>query len=221
MTARLVGTPLYADEGSNVIHLGGSYIHRFWDGNSEAGNPRFRERPRSQLAQRFVDTGTVGLNHGDILNLEAAGVFGPLALQTEYTNTWGSGAGTQRDVHLWGAYFQASYFLTGEHRVYDHGVGRFRRVKPANSFNPAKGGWGAWEIAARFSYLDLNDRDVTGGELWDITAALNWYLYPNLRWMLNYVHANVSDRVADLGDDGFQGISGAADIVQMRFALDF
>jgi phosphate-selective porin OprO/OprP len=224
LAARLVGVPLYSGEGENLIHLGASYVHRFMDWTA-GGNLRYRRRPSSHLAQRFVDTrnsltGIAGADiqagDSDILNLEAAGVFGPFSVQAEYTNSWVNGGGLQDNLHFWGLYAQASWFLTGEHRPYDLGNGRFGRLKPKNYFNPAEGGWGAWEIAARYSYLSLRDRNVRGGRLWDVTAALNWYLYPNFRWMLNYVHAHVGDRVS-----GAQTIRGGADIVQSRFALDF
>ena len=36
-------------------------------------------------------------------------------------------------------------------------------------------GLGAFEIAARFSYIDLNDKDITGGKLADVSFAFNWY----------------------------------------------
>lgn len=49
-----------------------------------------------------------------------------------------------------------------------------------------------------------------------MTAALNWYLYPNFRWVLNYVHGDVRNRVS-----GDQGIRGGADLVATRFAFDF
>ena len=71
-------------------------------------------------------------------------------------------------------------------------------------------------MAARYSYLDLNDQDIRGGTLWDVTAGVNWYLFPNLRLMWNYVHGDVRDRV-DEGDP----IDGAGDIFQMRVQLDF
>jgi phosphate-selective porin len=36
----------------------------------------------------------------------------------------------------------------------------------------------------------LNDDDVRGGIESDVTAAVNWYLYSNLRLMLDYVWAH-------------------------------
>jgi phosphate-selective porin OprO/OprP len=120
-------------------------------------------------------------------------------------------------------YAFVSYFLTGEHRPYDLGNGRFGRVKPRANFDPTRGDWGAWEIATRYSYLDLNDRDLTGGRLWNLTAGINWYLYPNLRLMFNYVYADLDDRVSTnpTAPPATLGASGAGNIFQMRAQIDF
>lgn len=219
IAGRLSGTPIYSDNGEHVLHLGAGYIHRFLDASGD--NLRFRARPAAHLAQRFVDTQFFGAFETDILNIELAYVHGPFSVQTEFTNIWIEGAGRQRDLEFRGAYAFVSYFLTGERRVYDLGKGRFGRVKPKANFNPRRGDWGALEIAVRYSYLDLVDRNIDGGDLWDVTAGINWYLFPNLRWMLNYVHADVSDRVAVTTGPLATPIDGAADIVESRIQIDF
>jgi phosphate-selective porin OprO/OprP len=58
---------------------------------------------------------------------------------------------------------------------------------------------------------------VKGGKVWDVTAGLNWYLFPNARVMLNYIHSQVDDRLTALDPD----LDGSADIGQMRFQIDF
>ena len=47
--------------------------------------------------------------------------------------------------------------------------------------------------------MDLNDAGITGGEIDNITAGLNWYLNPNTRMMFNYVFSQV-DRTTFDGD---------------------
>jgi phosphate-selective porin OprO/OprP len=215
LSARLVGAPLYSEDGAKVVHLGGGYIHQFRF-DQQGALLRYRQRPETHLAQRWVDTTRFNANDSDVVNLELAGVWGPFSAQAEFTNSWVTGGPGQRNSQFWGTYAFVSWFITGEHRNYDLGKGRFGRVKPKANFNPAKGDWGAWEVAARYSYLDLNDQDIRGGTLWDVTAGVNWYLYPNLRLMWNYVHGDVRDRI----DDG-DPIDGAGDIFQMRVQLDF
>ena len=181
-----------------------SYTHQ----NYEEDEIRFRARPESHLAPRVVDTRTIPAEHGDIVGAEVAWVHGPFSLQGEYVHAF-----MQGDRHWVGdpdfcaASVQASYFLTGEHRPYKTSNGTFDKVKPLEPFSK-DGGSGAWEVAARYSYLNLSDDGVRGGRLKDTTLGLNWYLNNNLRIMWNYVHANPSD-------------GGDANIFQMRLQLAF
>ena len=39
----------------------------------------------------------------------------------------------------------------------------------------------------RFSYLDLNDKAIQGGQLYDWTVGLNWFLSPNMKVQCNYI----------------------------------
>jgi phosphate-selective porin OprO/OprP len=221
LAGRLVGVPLYADDGEKVVHVGLGYIHQFRDG--AADNLRYRQRPEAHLAQYWVDTESFAAADSDILNLELASVCGPFSAQAEFTGDWVRGAQGARDATLWGMYAYVSYFLTGEHRPYELGEGYFGRVKPKANFNPARGDWGAWEVAARYSYLDLTDRDLAGGKLWDVTLGVNWYLYPNLRLMLNYVYGSVDDREGTnpAPPPALLGVGGSGNIVEMRAQIDF
>lgn len=214
---RVSVVPLYSENGDTVLHLGAGFLHRELDPSS--GNLQFEERPEAHLAQRFVDTEDFPAFRAEVLNLELAYVYGPFSLQSEFTNTWVDGAAGQENVEFRGAYAFVSYFLTGEHRVYELGKGAFGRVKPKANFDPANGDWGAFEVAARYSYLDLVNKDISGGDLWDVTAGLNWYLFPNLRAMLNYIHADVSNRVSTSGAGG--PIDGTSDSVLARLQIDF
>ena len=83
-------------------------------------------------------------------------------------------------------------------------------VKPKKNFKWGES-LGAIELAARYSALDLADEDISGGRLQDTTVGVNWYLNPNMRIMLNYVHSEADAR----GEDG------SADLVGMRFNIFF
>jgi phosphate-selective porin OprO/OprP len=209
ITGRITGLPWYDEErkGARLLHLGlsGSYV----DSNNDAA--RFRTRPEAHLAPRYVDTVTAltGVEHSWHGGAEAAVVFGPFSAQAEYFQAMVSSDVGSPTYH--GFYVFASWFITGEHRPFRRSTGVFDRIIPRRNFNPAEGGPGAWEVAVRYSYVDLNDEGLDGGRLNDITAGVNWYLHPNTKIQLNYVNAMV-DR------DTFHG---RAHIVQGRFALDF
>ena len=203
VTGRLAGLPWYLDGGEKLLHLGFAYSRQ----GRRLDLLRFRERPESHLAPRFVNTGFLNVDSIDLFGTEAAIVYGPASVQTEFIRSsvsQRSGA----DVHFSGFNVQGSYFLSGEHRKYDPTVGVFGRLKPKRNLFAEQGAAGAWELAARYSFIDLDDQDVLGGRMDNFTLGLNWYWNPNSRMMWNYIFANVES----VGD---------SNILQMRFQVDF
>lgn len=215
LTARVTGLPWYADKGERLLHLGLSYSHQFRkEPDRNLAGARYRARPESFLTDdRLVDTGDLFTDGQDLITPELAVVSGPLSFQGEYFHAFVDAA---EDLQFWGYYIYGSYFLTGEHRSYDTSRGDFSRVRPKKNFNPREGGWGALELALRYSYIDLNDGAVRGGKETDFTAGLNWYLGPEVRLMLNYIQARVKDRATPPAVD-----NGRASILQGRFQVDF
>ena len=204
VTGRLTGLPWYEEDGRKLLHVGLAYTHQNYDDDEF----RIRSRPESHLAPNLVDTGTFPAEYGDLIGTEAALVYGPFSLQAEYVHSFIEGrTHFVGDSTFCAASVQASYFLTGEHRPYSTSSAAFDRVRPKENFTP-DGGSGAWELAARYSYLDLNDGPVRGGRLDDFTLGVNWYLNPNARVMWNYVFANPSE-------------GGDANMFQWRFQLAF
>lgn len=188
ITARITGLPWYEDEGRKLLHLGAAMTHRNFDDDMI----RIRARPEAHLAPRVVDTGRFSAEYADIIGGELAWVHGPFSLQGEYVKGFYEGRSRWTgDPTFSAASVQASYFLTGEHRPYKRSAGAFDRVKPKKNWGK-DGGPGAWELAARYSWLDLSDAGVEGGRLNDITLGVNWYLNPNVRTMWNYIWADPS-----------------------------
>jgi phosphate-selective porin OprO/OprP len=211
-SGRITGLPYYEDKGTKLIHTGFSYAYK----NAFENEFSFDSHPEIRLADDFVDTGSFKADLANLINPELAIVYGPFSLQTEYTfadinrkrSTTGSNVFT-------GFYVYGSYFLTGEHRKYETKKGAFGRVIPNKNFYWGKG-MGAIELTARYSELDLSDRDIDGGRLQDLTLGINWYLNPNTRVMLNYVRANVDRLVSSVRLD-----DANADLLSMRFQIDF
>jgi phosphate-selective porin OprO/OprP len=201
VTGRITALPIYNDKGASLLHVGAAYSHRNPDDSYS-----FDASPEAHLADDFVDTGSIAGDRVDLLGFEAAWVNGPFSLQSEYI-TADATRFTGSDVRFDGYYVQASYFLTGEHRSYKKSEAAFSRIKPKKNYKSG-GGCGAWEVKARYSELDLNDGNITGGELDNVTAGLNWYLNPNTKIMWDYVHAD-RERI------------GQADMFMVRFQFDF
>lgn len=186
----------------------------------------------------FVNTGNLGVSTYNLLGTELLWVRGPLSVQSEvmvnFVNQAANIVGTQNQAGgsmavLPGMYAQAGYFLTGEHRPYDRKSGQIDRVVPIRNFEPWRGdgmsGWGAWEAAGRFSYLDLNDKNIRGGRIHDYTAGLNWHLNPNWKIQANYIYA-VSDYAYAGGDPATNVPAGTflgnhTSIFDLRCQVDF
>ena len=202
-TTRLAGTPMFEDGGRKLVHLGIAYSRQ----NSFFDLLRFRERPEAHLAPRFLNTGVFEASKYQLMGIEGAFVTGPFSAQGEYIHNWAD-ATARGNPRFKSGYVQGSFFLTGENRLYSQSKAVFDRPRPAKNFFNGTGGFGAWEVAARYSKLDLNDALIVGGEMNNFTFGLNWYLNPNTRWTFNYVLSDV------------KGLDHA-NIFQMRFYVDF
>ena len=98
---RLVGVPLYEDDGEKVVHLGFSYSHQFRGGSDFM--LRYRQRPESNLAPYLANTGsTIPTNDINLINPEIAVVWGPAAFQTEYMRSFVNGDDGMRNSTFWG-----------------------------------------------------------------------------------------------------------------------
>lgn len=164
---------------------------------------RFKNTPEVDVdGTTLIDTGDIFAKHANVVGLEFAAQRRNLYLQAEAFHFRGEretppGLG---DAHFNGLYVQGSWILTGENRRFDQSRGAFwfpKANKPLGG-----GGWGAWEVAARYSRMDLNDREgalgepppdegVRGGDQSIWAAALLWYPRPRVRLMLNYLHVAV------------------------------
>jgi phosphate-selective porin OprO/OprP len=202
-TARVTGLPYYNEDGSSYVHLGVGVSHRNPTGDSLS----FGSKPEANLAPTYISISSLPADDVDLLGLEAAWVSGPLTVQSEY-RTAAVDAPGQSDKDFDGFYAQASWFLTGENRPYRKSSGGYGAVKVKDNAFSKDHGLGAWELAARYSTLDLTDGTVDGGALDDVTLGVNWYLNQNTKVMVNYV-------MADLEPAG-GGADGTTDILEFR-----
>lgn len=206
ITGRVTFSPVHTD--AQVVHLGAAGSWRKTDGGDSL---RLRQRPDSHVTSiRLVDAGSFDVDDFLRVGVEGAAVYGPFHVQGEYLHLDASrNIATNQDVGFGGWYAEAGYFLTGESRPYKFEKGAFDNLKPRSVVG--QGGIGAWQVAARYSDLDLSDEDIDGGEEKNITVGLNWYPTANMRLMANYVN------VLDL-DGGPFAAAGADDlnVIQVR-----
>jgi phosphate-selective porin OprO and OprP len=113
-----------------------------------------------------------------------------------------------------------SYFLTGEKSTYNS-------FTPKSTFHVGSPGWGAWELAVRFSELKIDDEAFAGGaeSFADPTTAarraraagvgINWWLNANVKWVIDY-------EVTSFDGGGTRGTDRPNErALTTRFALTF
>ena len=188
VSGRFTWLPYY-DEPSNgryLIHTGLGVLHT----ENFDDTVRFRARPQVHEGPFLIDSGSLGSPRYTVGNVELATVWGPLSVQSELFAT-NVELNSGDNANLYGYYVYASYFLTGENRIYErfgqHGA-QFGRTVPYTNFFLVPGcvGSGAWEFKIRTSYLDLEQ--VDRGQYQDITAGFNWYWSDRIRVMFDWIH---------------------------------
>jgi len=216
-------TALLVDhDEQGIVHLGGAYT--MMDPANDA--VQYRAQPEMFLAETggaafvpdgvpstfppFVDTGVIPTDQAHLFGAELATTYGSFHAQSELIYAVVNRK-ADSTVSFFGVYGQAAWILTGEHRPYKRDQGVLGRVKPNRPFTRC-GGIGAWELAGRWSHLDLNDDTVQGGRLTDLTLGLNWYVNDFTKFQFNYIHAFLNSPI--------NGNSNA-DILGLRAQVDF
>ena len=165
----------------------------------------------------LISTGAIAnVSGAQVYSVEAAATYGPLFFQSEYfwfnvdrNAATGLPPFGAPSLKFEGGYAEAAYVLTGETRRYNAASASYAGIAPTNPFSLSGGGWGAWEIAGRYSTIDLNDRlgfanGIAGGRQTIYTLALNWYANRNVRFLFDYLHGNIAKQVSptNFGDAG-------------------
>ncbi len=211
VSARATVAPLH--DAGRVLHAGVSaYRTDLSNGNAAF---RVRARPDNHLITPLMDTGSAAAKDITFVGAELAAVWGPFTAQTE----WGRQTVDYQLLpksDFWGGYGQVAWVITGELRPYSVAKGNFGRIQPRHSLND--GGYGAFELALRYSHLDLNDGAISGGvqDLW--TLGLTWYPTPYVRLLANWSRFDIRDgfTVMPLGSPDHKG-----DVFGIRAQVDW
>jgi phosphate-selective porin OprO/OprP len=182
---------------------------------------------------RLANTGALPVRHLAQWGVEAAGNYGSIFAQAGYYGfeverapvafkvfTSSSTSATQivqpsnNSLNAW--YVQASWFPTGEQKPYNVANGSFTAPKVLKPLGFGEdSGWGALELAGRFSDLNLNSHALDtsnfitawsgpstrtftffnterGGDQRILTAELNWYPNNFVKFGFSYQYIQVS-----------------------------
>ncbi len=217
-------------------HIGAAYDFSEMTANTAAGStttlpfyqakttPEFGPLGSPETAQNFgqafaatpafVDTGKYQAKNFNMYGLETVYQAGATSFQAEWMVTMVDSV--VGPIFYNGAYAQIAYRLTGEHRVYYKKMGAFGNPVPFSDFISLKPGgiqsWGAWEVAYRWSYVDLrNPASLNGhylagtsgagaGLLNDSTLGLTWFMNENLKIQVNWIHAMLQNTAKGFSD---------------------
>ncbi len=194
-SARFTTAPLH--RSARIVHLGIAGTYREPDADREV---RFRARPEAHLVDEpLLDSGRIGnVEHQLGAGLEGAVQIGPWLVQGEYIRADVDRRGGRAGAHVDGWYVAGSWLIGAAPRRYDVARGTFGGVRPLGPF-------GAWELAARASGLDLTDTPRHGNRAVDVTVGVNWYPIRGVRMMLNWVHVALEGAGGDADFDPLQG----------------
>jgi phosphate-selective porin OprO/OprP len=183
---------------TTVLHLGATAtLDKPENGKSIGPSVRFvgRKGPSQAMGTTTEEQSSYGI--------ELAGKVGPFYGQGEYVmSDFEQVAGDDQEVDTY--YVQASWLITGETKPYDVKKGVFKNPKP-------NGKMGAWELKVRYDVIELDtgaaQRDVT-----QLGAGVNWYVNPNVRFMLEYLKG-------DNEPQGGQDVSGSVIATRAQFSF--
>ncbi len=227
-TARIFTTPFIDSDSALAglgFGLGGTWTDYTGERNLDFTGTSSADATRNGLPsyvtdgqQTFFRYGSAAVADGKRVRFspQASYYYGPFGLITEYarvnqdvsllTNTNSNTAtvispNTDKKLSHDAWQVAVSYLITGEDAS-------FKGVKPKQDFDLDKGGWGAWELVARYSEINLDDdtfknkagtsysngtyanlsESAKSAKTW--TAGVNWYLNSNAKIALNYSHTS-------------------------------
>jgi phosphate-selective porin OprO/OprP len=240
LVGRLAWLPVSEDHAHLLVGVNGTYIIKLPElvayglpnlsntpGASALNSISLSEVPELTFDSNgytLTSTGALNANHVSQWGLETAGnwqsVYGQAGYygfevdrsQLAYATTSGTRIVQPNADHFSGWYLQGTWLLTGEERLYNPATGAFTPPKVENPLNFDNGTWGAFELAARYSDLDLNDHvsdtsnvvianaagapagthtydfynTVRGGDQRIFTAGVNWYPNNAIHFAFNY-----------------------------------
>ena len=212
VVGRLAGRPLYGEDWNLHVGFSGSYMFQPPQNNIDqpgdgVHNIQLRDRPELRIdMNRLIDTGVIDTDTADTWGFELGGSWRNFMVQGEYVRI-DVDRRFDDTLHFQGGYVEGSWVITGEQRKYNAGNAAFARPVPAHPFDPIKGerGWGAWELAARYSVTDLNDDNVNGGNQQVYGMSLSWYPNALVRFILQGDYVDVDRQNAagttEIGQD--------------------
>ena len=164
---------------------------------SLSDQPELRIDPTTLVNSGTIGTAVNPVTGGSVFDVESAATLRNFFYQGEYFHYTVDRKGLN-DASFDGGYAQASWIITGENHKYNSPSGSYTRVVPMHPFSMKEGQFGAFEVAARVSYIDeitnytprlslaSQPNAINGGRQAGYTLGVNWYPNSVVRFMLDY-----------------------------------
>jgi phosphate-selective porin OprO and OprP len=224
MVGRLAGRPYYDEDWNFHFDVSGENV--FHPNINASGTPgvsretlNFGDRPEDRAADqnKLINTGSLSSSSANVIGGEIAINWRNLLLQGGYyriNDIQSKLPGVPAPgLSFNGGYVEAGWNITGEPFRYNVGSAAFARPRVDDPFiineNGFSPGTGAWQLAARYSLMNLNSnvtpglsQSVTGGVFGGyqriLGAALSWYPNDWIRFELQFQYTQV-DRLNSAG----------------------
>lgn len=131
----------------------------------------------------LIDTGDITAKNFWVGSSGITWQNGPISATGEYEHDYVNRANSLGNLNFDGYYLDASYFLTGESRTFNFGYSGYVGI------SKVRHSYGAWQLSTQFSYLNLGDRDVQGGEEKNASLGLNWYPVNHVKYQFVYIRS--------------------------------
>jgi len=191
--ARVAFAPI--NNNDMIAHVGVAGVWERPDNNNWIVD--YAAEPETKIGDvEILDTDLIKkTSHTFRTGFEGAFVYKCFHLQGEYQMVNVNRFDDLPTASFSGGYVYLTYSLTGESRPWDPTQGEFGQLRPNEP------GFGAWEIALRFSHLNLSDTDalILGGRANNYTIGLNWYPNANIVAQLNYTMVENSENTTGQG----------------------
>lgn len=201
--------------------------------------PELRVDPTSVLTTGgALGTAANPLNDVEVYGIGAIAEWRNFLLDGEYYRIDVNRQGLATNTFT-GGYIEGSWMLTGEQKKYSPTAGTYLRPVPEHVFLPFDGSCcGAFELAARYSTVDLNSNfiagvappgsNAVGGGIQTVyTVGFNWYPNANMRFMFDYLHGEIKKNFSTAAGGGIAmtplgtPVGGEFDAVVMRTQVAF
>jgi phosphate-selective porin OprO/OprP len=236
--SQILGRAVYrvwSDTFSNVsFGLSGAQILNSGGTGATPATITLQDRPGTRVDGSRLTSAAVAAQKAQMFGVDAGFNWENFYLAGEYHKYYVDryASAPAGDPEFEGFYVEGSWFITGEFKPYNttalnNEMGSWGAPKVISPFSMGDS-WGAWELVARYSYVNLDWNagakgvavpagGVAGGKEQDIEFGINWYLNNNVRVMLHDQITNV-DRKATAAPFGQAGQNFNTIMARIQFS---